>query len=313
MGCMRCKPWSAWNRTLFETNSVTRCCVPTECLRSQALIPLEDLRETIRVTCNNDQCPMGRYMHRECFEAWEQTVLTYLKVVRTSAVLVGAAAASESLDEEGLRPGVQSLQLPVRTGPPQEGPGLVAAPPGSEPGTTITSRRKKKRNKNGRPNLPMGNGTVLNGSVLHVRSDSILSPSDLRARTGSLSSSTGSSSPPASASSISPVHSSAVKRKTKIEFFSDRHSAINGNGIFSRRQDFSTFNALPKHKLNSYHIKGRDDLVTDPKSCLAIPEIAQSLHPSEISVFAELSRTLQFSKRTRKAVTCAEIETTRYL
>uniref|UniRef100_T1H8T3 Headcase domain-containing protein n=1 Tax=Rhodnius prolixus TaxID=13249 RepID=T1H8T3_RHOPR len=34
-----------------------------------------------------------------------------------------------------------------------------------------------------------------------------------------------------------------------------QHSAINGNGIFSRRQDFSSFNALPKHKLNSYHIK----------------------------------------------------------
>lgn len=27
------------------------------------------------------------------------------------------------------------------------------------------------------------------------------------------------------------------------------------NGIFSRRLDFSTFNLLPKHKVNSYQIK----------------------------------------------------------
>jgi hypothetical protein len=35
------------------------------------------------------------------------------------------------------------------------------------------------------------------------------------------------------------------------------HGSIGGNGIFSRRQDFSSFNSLPRHKLNSYHIKVR--------------------------------------------------------
>lgn len=30
-----------------------------------------------------------------------------------------------------------------------------------------------------------------------------------------------------------------------------------GNGIFQRRLDFSAFNGLPWHKLNSYHIKVR--------------------------------------------------------
>lgn len=32
---------------------------------------------------------------------------------------------------------------------------------------------------------------------------------------------------------------------------------MNGSGIFTRRQDFSSFNSLPRHKLNSYHIKVR--------------------------------------------------------
>ncbi|KAI5703718.1 hypothetical protein M8J75_015215 [Diaphorina citri] len=34
-------------------------------------------------------------------------------------------------------------------------------------------------------------------------------------------------------------------------------AAMNGSGIFTRRQDFSSFNSLPRHKLNSYHIKKR--------------------------------------------------------
>jgi hypothetical protein len=38
------------------------------------------------------------------------------------------------------------------------------------------------------------------------------------------------------------------------------HGSSGGNGIFSRRQDFSSFNSLPRHKLNSYHIKVRSSL-----------------------------------------------------
>lgn len=49
------------------------------------------------------------------------------EVVRPSAVVVGEAAASESVDEEGLRFGVQGLRLPVRAGALEEGSGLVAA------------------------------------------------------------------------------------------------------------------------------------------------------------------------------------------
>lgn len=36
-----------------------------------------------------------------------------------------------------------------------------------------------------------------------------------------------------------------------------RFSALNGSGIFFRRKDFSAFNILPRHKLNSYHVKVR--------------------------------------------------------
>ena len=38
-----------------------------------------------------------------------------------------------------------------------------------------------------------------------------------------------------------------------------RHGS--GGSMFARRSDFSSFNVLPRHKINSYHIKVGADLV----------------------------------------------------
>lgn len=61
----------------------TRCCYPNgECLKLDAcLIALDDLSDAVRVLCNNENCNMGQYMHRECFEVWEQAVLVTLKTM----------------------------------------------------------------------------------------------------------------------------------------------------------------------------------------------------------------------------------------
>ncbi|XP_073978058.1 hdc homolog, cell cycle regulator [Rhodnius prolixus] len=245
----------------IENNNVTRCCVPTECLRNQAPIPLEDLRDTIRVTCNNDQCTAGRYMHRECFDAWEQTVLTYLKSCGRARSWSERQRHQNLWTKKGYDLAFKACGCRCGRGHLKKDLDWTPPPPGFGNREEDSAKKKKKRNKhNNRPSLAISthqNGGYTNGQP---RGDTVLSPTDLRARTGSLSSSTGSSSPPGSASSISPVHSGSIsKRKAKVEFFSDRHSAINGNGIFSRRQDFSSFNALPKHKLNSYHIKMEDE------------------------------------------------------
>ncbi|VEN47816.1 unnamed protein product, partial [Callosobruchus maculatus] len=108
-------------------------------------------------------------------------------------------------------------------------------------------KKKKRRNKQNKLVLSQPIGNEMNS----------------RARAGSLScSSTGSSSPPTSGSepSVSPVHHGNhtmqhSKKKTKMELPERIRVGGGANGIFTRRQDFSSFNALPKNKLNSYQIK----------------------------------------------------------
>lgn len=59
------------------------CCVPTgDCVMRSAPIRPEDPRASdlyARVVCSDGGCPAGRYMHRECFDAWERLVLAYMK------------------------------------------------------------------------------------------------------------------------------------------------------------------------------------------------------------------------------------------
>lgn len=74
------------NCGVIGTDHLTRCCVPTgDCFKLNTLefglIDTDDLRECVRVTCSNEHCTVGQYMHRECFEVWEEGVLSYLKTI----------------------------------------------------------------------------------------------------------------------------------------------------------------------------------------------------------------------------------------
>ncbi|XP_041761305.1 headcase protein [Anopheles merus] len=75
-----------------EGAGMVRCCLPIgECLKPKgaggnspfselgAMINLEDLRECVRVQCSNESCTAGQYMHRECFDRWEDEALACLK------------------------------------------------------------------------------------------------------------------------------------------------------------------------------------------------------------------------------------------
>lgn len=59
-----------------------KCVRPQGCLEPSRLIYMEDIEsgdiDVVRVTCNNMDCTLGNYMHLECFNDWEKSVLNFL-------------------------------------------------------------------------------------------------------------------------------------------------------------------------------------------------------------------------------------------
>lgn len=203
------------------TTRMTQCCVPSgECLRGFVPISLDDLRETVKVTCNNDHCTAGRYMHRECFEAWEQTVLTYLKSCGRARSWSERQRHQNLWTKKGYDLAFKACGCKCGRGHLKKDLDWMPPPPGfGIREEDANNKKKKRRNKNSRPSLAV--------SAHHAppvsRPSEAQTIESLRARTGSLSSN-GSSSPPVSASSVSPIHNNnSNKKKSKFaEFFSDR-------------------------------------------------------------------------------------------
>ena len=57
------------------------CCTPAGCLSQAAGTGPEvtnDL-DAVKVVCNNDQCTTSGFMHRQCFDNWEASILHYLR------------------------------------------------------------------------------------------------------------------------------------------------------------------------------------------------------------------------------------------
>ncbi|XP_017774671.1 PREDICTED: headcase protein-like [Nicrophorus vespilloides] len=207
---------------------VTRCCVPTgDCLRAQQqlspnnndpmLISLDDLRDTVRVTCNNEACIVGRFMHRECFDQWEQTVLAYLKTCGRARSWSERQRHQNLWTKKGYDLAFKACGCKCGRGHLKKDLDWMPPPPTSNIFGRVeeieTGKKKKRnRNRNSRPVLAIS-------AAHHAAVSTVAAPIEARQRTGSLSSSTGSSSPPATSSepSVSPIHAH-TKKKSKFEF-----------------------------------------------------------------------------------------------
>lgn len=220
------------NNHLGQTNT-TRCCTPTgECLRGDTLIRLNTLHDTVKVTCNNDNCPVGQFMHRECFDAWEQTVLTYLKSCGRARSwserqrhqnLWTKKGYDLAFKACGCRCGRGHLKKDLDWMPPGSG-----NPSGNRPDENDAKKKKRRNRQNTRPTLSVSAGPPSHGNHVSTNGRGTIEAQLIesgRGRAGSLSSSTGSSSPPATSEpSVSPLHQPQVimKKKSKVDFFSDR-------------------------------------------------------------------------------------------
>ncbi|KYN39784.1 Headcase protein, partial [Trachymyrmex septentrionalis] len=219
---------------LLGPSQTTRCCTPTgECLRGDTLIRLNALHDAVKVTCNNDNCPIGQFMHRECFDAWEQTVLTYLKSCGRARSwserqrhqnLWTKKGYDLAFKACGCRCGRGHLKKDLDWMPP--GLGNV---PGNRPDENEAKKKKRRNRQNTRPSLAVSAGPPNHGNHVVAANGRGTSEAQMieagRGRAGSLSSSTGSSSPPATSEpSVSPLHQpqAIMKKKSKVDFFSDR-------------------------------------------------------------------------------------------
>lgn len=226
-----------------QNSNLTKCCCPIECLRETTVsglnidssIHLDDLHDVVRVICNNEQCQMGNYMHRECFDSWEQTVLTYLKSCGRARSWSERQRHQNLWTKKGYDLAFKACSCKCGRGHLKKD--LDWIPPMNNNHKKIedsaeNKKKKKNKNKNLRPALAISahNGGNPNNNN---KENGILSADVGRGRTGSLSSSNGSASPPVSSSepSVSPAHSGSSggsngmlgkKKSSKIDFFSDR-------------------------------------------------------------------------------------------
>ncbi|XP_076445128.1 headcase protein homolog [Babylonia areolata] len=56
-----------------------KCCSPGSCRFPDEAIDPEDAFDAVKVVCNNENCGEGTWMHKDCFEDFEQSVLAYLR------------------------------------------------------------------------------------------------------------------------------------------------------------------------------------------------------------------------------------------
>ena len=66
-------------RIMPSDPTVTRCSAPTGCSMDKPFLRMNNLGDAVRVICNNNNCQEGRFMHKDCFEEWESTVLSCLR------------------------------------------------------------------------------------------------------------------------------------------------------------------------------------------------------------------------------------------
>lgn len=243
---------------LDEINEVLTCCYPKGCTLNTSV----ELHRAVRVICNNESCTLGNYMHAECFEAFEDDILAYLR----------GTGRARSWSEKQRRQNIwtkKGYDLAFKCCACACGKGhlrkdLDFLPPSPSEGQAQGGKAKRKKKKtNDKPTI--GSGT--------------------RPRRSSQSS--GCSQSPPECSPISPPFPKTPTKKTKSyeHFFGESFPSLDNvepinhnkpattNGTngslslnFLKRSDFESFlSVLPKHKVNPYHIKMDEEGVDDAR------------------------------------------------
>ncbi|KAK2716003.1 hypothetical protein QYM36_010537 [Artemia franciscana] len=238
----------------LEEDLITRCCVPSGCLHNIVqggdTISLDDLENTVKVICNNEQCDFGQYMHNDCFMSWEASVLTFLKSCGRARSWSEKQRLQNLWTKKGYDLAYKACGCQCSRGHIRKD--LNWNPPKSDD----AAKKKKKQQKAAVAPPSMAKKNEILAAVRN-RANSLSSTGS----TGSSASSGSGDSPNLDSTSPNNSFTTSFRRpsKGKSDFGGIEKSRNLSGGLFVRRPDFSSFNVLPKHKINSYHIKLEDE------------------------------------------------------
>lgn len=236
----------------FDPATMTICCVPTPCHVGEP-ISYDKLNDAVKIICNNEGCVEGEYMHKICFDQWEYSVLTFLRSTGRARSWSEKQRMQNLWTKKGYDLAYKACGC--RCGKGHLRKDLDWMPPPA-PVDDQTKRKKHRKKKNDKPILSItGTNPVLKQPGVIIGAQVPVN----RMRSSSISSmSSTSGSPPNSASSDCPLSPLwGAKGGFVPDQRKERHPS--GSSIFSRRQDYSSFNSLPRNKINSYHIKTEDE------------------------------------------------------
>ncbi|XP_064603721.1 headcase protein-like [Liolophura sinensis] len=269
--------------------TMIQCCVPAGCEAPGEYVDESDPGDAVKVFCNNEQCTMGRWMHKNCFETWQQSVLAYLRSCGRARSWSEKQRLQNLWTKKGYDLAFKACDCKCGRGHLRKDLDYFPKPKPVDNNNRAKKRNKKKNDKpmavltttskgtqnhnhvthqassppiqNNPGNSNFNNNNNLNLNVNPVNPVIIHRP-ELRNRTSSFSS-TGSS-PPNSAGSGSPTPMSptggvSLKKGFQFEFFCADSGPVITGSIFKRRSDFTAFSILPRHKQNPYHIKMEDE------------------------------------------------------
>ncbi|KAL1459520.1 hypothetical protein WDU94_011492 [Cyamophila willieti] len=211
------------DRDVVDGFRSTHCCMPGECLRAKQPIRYDQIQNAVKLTCNNDNCTAGNFMHKECFEQWEQSVLTYLKNCGRARSWSDRQRQQNLWTKKGYDLAYKACSCSCGSGHLRKdldwNATLLTGQLVKEEDLT---KKKKKKSSKSKPIKPTLSISALHNNTSNLGLTSLTS--DARGRTGSLSSSNGSASLPDSGLSVSPIHtlsSSGPKRKIRFDQIGD--------------------------------------------------------------------------------------------
>lgn len=188
--------------------NTTKCCVPSNnCQSPNELIRMADLQDVVKVTCNNGQCNEGRFMHKPCFESWEESVLIYLRSCGRARSWSEKQRLQNLWNKKGYdlafkacscKCGRGHLRKDLDWTPPAAAQGVEGEPGDQAAGEKAKKKKKNKQKKNEKPSLIISTN-LQTAPMQKPRSNSIQS-------IGEVSNSSTACSPPVHATTLLQNH-----------------------------------------------------------------------------------------------------------